>query len=57
MREMIHQELVNGATRDLDDWKAFCEKADQRLKVVGVKRPEGSDLSVLELRMTDELLN
>jgi len=40
----------NAKERELDEWEALFAKADTRFRFQGVRRPEGSRLSLLELK-------
>jgi len=41
------KQIQNGKERDLEDWKNLLEAADSRLRLLDVKQPEGSELSIL----------
>lgn len=39
----------NSAERDLEAWNLLFEKADPRLKIKNIVKPEGSALSFIEV--------
>ncbi|KAI4859218.1 putative O-methyltransferase [Hypoxylon rubiginosum] len=41
-------EIGNAKERDLDEWKALFEQADQRFVFKGMQQPPGSSLAILE---------
>ncbi|XXH04097.1 hypothetical protein Hte_010508 [Hypoxylon texense] len=41
-------EIGNAKERDLDEWKALFEQADQRFTFKGMQQPPGSSLAILE---------
>lgn len=41
-------EIGNAKERDLDEWKALFEQADQRFEFKGMQQPPGSSLAILE---------
>ncbi|CAJ2506511.1 Uu.00g006410.m01.CDS01 [Anthostomella pinea] len=46
--------LYNSAERDLGDWKALFHTVDPKLKLVDVRKPPGSSLSIMELWMDQQ---
>jgi hypothetical protein len=50
-RDLIHTELSNGETRDLDSWEALIGKVGHGLRINEVTRPAGSDLSFIKLQV------
>lgn len=55
-RDLIHTELSNGETRDLDSWEALIGKVEGRLKIAEVTRPVGSDLSFIKVQVVQQNL-
>jgi 6-hydroxytryprostatin B O-methyltransferase len=48
-RDLFMMQAMNGQERDIDQWKQLLADADPRLVIVGVRTPEGSGMSVLEV--------
>ena len=42
-------ELFNSKERDADEWSGLLREADERFKLVGIKRPLRSKLSFIEI--------
>lgn len=49
MREMIQIEFVNGRTRNEAMWLSLIDSVGLGLKMKKILRPDGSDLSVMEV--------
>jgi hypothetical protein len=51
--DLIMMSMFNGLERSirLEDWAALTAAAGPRLKIAGVAQPEGSALSMIELRL------
>ncbi|KAL4796326.1 S-adenosyl-L-methionine-dependent methyltransferase [Aspergillus venezuelensis] len=50
-RDLTMMQMFNSKERELGEWMALLGEADGRLRLVGVKKPFGSALSVLEVRL------
>ncbi|KAL4962937.1 S-adenosyl-L-methionine-dependent methyltransferase [Aspergillus stella-maris] len=50
-RDLTMMQMFNSKERELGEWVALLGEADERLRLVGVKKPFGSALSVLEVRL------
>lgn len=51
VRDMTMMEIFNSKERELEDWRFLLAAADNRLKLVNVVQPFGSDMSVLEVEL------
>jgi 6-hydroxytryprostatin B O-methyltransferase len=51
MREMIQIELANGRTRTQEMWQRLIQVVGFGAKIKSMVRPEGSDLSLLEIEV------
>jgi 6-hydroxytryprostatin B O-methyltransferase len=51
VRDLAMLQLMNGAERDLRQWRSLLREADPRLEIVQVTKPEGSLLSLLEVKL------
>ena len=51
VRDVAMLQLMDGAERDLTQWESLLREADPRLRILGVSRPEGSLLSLLDVRL------
>ena len=49
VRDLTMMQAFNSKERELEDWKALLAAADERLRLVNVVQPFGSDMSVLEV--------
>ncbi|KAK5651494.1 hypothetical protein OQA88_11948 [Cercophora sp. LCS_1] len=47
--DLVTWRLFNAKERDVDDWRSLITLADERFKITGINRPEGSQLSVIEV--------
>jgi 6-hydroxytryprostatin B O-methyltransferase len=45
-------QAFNSKERDLEDWKSLLHAAEERLSLVNVVQPFGSDMSVLEVKLS-----
>jgi 6-hydroxytryprostatin B O-methyltransferase len=50
MRDLFMMQAMGGQERDLKQWEALVRDADERLRIVGVTKPKGSVLSVIEVK-------
>lgn len=51
VRDLFMMQAMGGQERDLEQWKQLLQDADPRLRIVGVQKPAGSILSVIEVRL------
>lgn len=51
VRDLAMLQLMDGAERDLRQWRVLLSEADPRLEIVRVAKPEGSLLSLLEVKL------
>jgi hypothetical protein len=47
--DMVMKGFFNAKERNEEDWKKLLEEADQRFRIVDIKRPEGSQLQIIEV--------
>ncbi|KAF2707636.1 S-adenosyl-L-methionine-dependent methyltransferase [Pleomassaria siparia CBS 279.74] len=47
--DLVMKECFNAKERDINDWTALLKKADERFVIADVKRPEGSQLQIIEV--------
>ncbi|KPI36869.1 6-hydroxytryprostatin B O-methyltransferase [Cyphellophora attinorum] len=50
-RDVSMMQMMNGAERDMQQWTQLLKAADERLEIVAVQKPEGSILSVIEVKL------
>ena len=43
-------EILNARERDGAEWRDLFQLADERFKFLGVKKPKGSNLALIEAR-------
>ena len=53
-RDMTMRQVFNARERGLDDWEALLKATDARLRLQGVRQPEGSNMSLLMIGMQDD---
>ncbi|KAL4939603.1 hypothetical protein BDV06DRAFT_230925 [Aspergillus oleicola] len=53
-RDLTMMQAFNSKERELEEWKSLIGTADPRLRLVGIKQPFGSAMSVLEVRLERE---
>jgi len=46
------KEMFNSKESNIEDWEALLKRADEHLKIVEVKRPEGSTLQIIDVEWT-----
>lgn len=54
VKDVAMMQLMGGAERDLHQWESLLRAADSRLEIVNVTKPEGSVLSLLEVKLGGE---
>ncbi|KAK4443168.1 O-methyltransferase-domain-containing protein [Podospora aff. communis PSN243] len=47
--DLVMWRLFNAKERDIDDWRSLVAMADERFKITKILRPEGSQLSIIEV--------
>lgn len=51
----VHMTIMHNALeREIEDWKALFTRADERLRLVSVRTPEGSAQSIMVLELADD---
>lgn len=53
-RDLIHTELSNGETKDLDSWDVLIGKVGGGLRILETTRPIGSDLSIIKVQVVQQ---
>ena len=53
-RDLIHIELSNGETKDLDSWEVLIGKVVGGLRTLETTRPIGSDLSFIKVQVVQQ---
>lgn len=48
--DLVMKECFNAKERDIDDWTELLKKADERFVIADVKRPEGSQLQIIDVQ-------
>jgi hypothetical protein len=48
--DLVMKECFNAKERDINDWAALLRKADKRFVMDEVKRPEGSQLQIIDVK-------
>lgn len=55
VRDLTMMQVFNSKERTLDDWKSILEAADSRLRICEVKQPIGSNMSVMTVRLENQM--
>lgn len=50
--DLVMKEMFNSKESNIEDWEALLKRADEHLKIVEVKRPEGSTLQIIDVEWT-----
>ncbi len=50
-KDLFMMQAMNGQERDIEQWRHLLKDADERLEIVAVRTPEGSGLSIIEVRL------
>ena len=53
-KDLFMMQAMNGLERDLDQWTKLLQQVDRRLTLKTVTKPEGSNLSILEVVLLKE---
>ena len=48
-KDLMMRQVFNGRERELEDWQALIRSVDERLQIVAIRRPEGSQHSIIEI--------
>ncbi|KAM0563080.1 hypothetical protein ACHAPJ_001926 [Fusarium lateritium] len=54
-KDLTMIQAFNAKEREVEEWSALLTKADPRLKIRAIERPAGSELSVIEATLEEEL--
>lgn len=47
--DLVMKECFNAKERNIEDWTALLKKADARFEILEVKRPQGSQLQIIDI--------
>lgn len=48
-KDLTMRQVLNAKEREVEDWHALIRKVDERLRIVAIRRPEGSQQSIIEI--------
>ncbi|KAL9045147.1 MAG: hypothetical protein Q9214_001770 [Letrouitia sp. 1 TL-2023] len=48
-KDLMMRQVLNAKEREVEDWQALIRRVDERMKIVAVRRPEGSQHSIIEI--------
>ena len=48
-KDLTMRQAFNAKEREVEDWHALIRKVDERLQIVAIRRPEGSQHSIIEI--------
>ncbi|KAF2688362.1 methyltransferase [Lentithecium fluviatile CBS 122367] len=50
-KDLMMRQVLNSREREVEDWHALFGKVDERLQIVAIRRPEGSQHSIIEISL------
>ncbi|KAM0241577.1 hypothetical protein ACHAPO_001263 [Fusarium lateritium] len=56
-KDLTMIQTFNAKEREVEEWTALLTKADTRLKIRAIETPAGSELSVIEVMLEDEIVD
>ena len=48
-KDLTMRQALNAKEREVEDWHALIRKVDEGLQIVAIRRPEGSQHSIIEI--------
>ena len=48
-KDLTMRQVLNAKEREVEDWHALVQSVDPRLHIAAIRRPEGSQASVIEI--------
>lgn len=48
-KDLMMRQVLNAREREVEDWQALIRSVDKRLQIVAIRRPEGSQHSIIEI--------
>lgn len=48
-KDLMMRQVLNAKEREVEDWHALIHRVDERLEIVAIRRPEGSQHSIIEI--------
>lgn len=48
-KDLTMKQVLNAREREVEDWSSLIHQVDSRLKIVAIRRPEGSQHSIIEI--------
>lgn len=48
-KDLMMRQVLNAREREVEDWHALIRKVDEKLHIVAIRRPEGSQHSIIEI--------
>ena len=48
-KDLMMRQVLNAREREVEDWNKLMREVDERLRVVAIRRPEGSQHSIIEI--------
>lgn len=54
-KDLMMRQVLNAKEREVEDWHALIRAVDERLQIVAIRRPEGSQQSIIEISRSNIL--
>ena len=48
-KDLMMRQVLNAKEREVEDWQALIRSVDERLQIIAIRRPEGSQHSIIEI--------
>lgn len=48
-KDLMMRQVLNAREREVEDWQALFQSVDERLQILAIRRPEGSQHSIIEV--------
>ena len=48
-KDLMMRQVLNAREREVEDWQALIRSVEERLQIVAIRRPEGSQHSIIEI--------
>ena len=54
-KDLMMRQVLRAKEREVEDWHALVHSVDKGLQIVGIRRPEGSQHSIIEIQRSAEV--
>ena len=49
-KDLMMRQVLKAKEREVEDWQALIHSVDEKLQIVAIRRPEGSQHSIMEIQ-------